>query len=310
MSKVSIIIPAYNAERYLRECVESVLRQDYPDIEIIIVNDGSTDNTAEIAESFGVQVISQPNGGISKARNTGIDAAGGEYIFFLDSDDTVFDGAISHLVSILEENPDCDIAVGLMSDSLSPVKSKNRLTVMEAVDVLRLTMYQKVGNDFSACGKLYRKRLFYGADAPRFTVGRRYEDLEFTPRMYLRARKIAYTDTVVYHYRANEESFIHTWSPSRTDALWAVDSVLAFVSDKCPSLTRAAVSRRFSAYYNIFNCAVVNGEKELADRCFAEVRSMAPRILTDSNTRFKNKVGALVALAGKRLASILAKRSF
>jgi glycosyltransferase involved in cell wall biosynthesis len=109
---VSVVIPCYNSARFLGETIESVLQQTYPRIEIIVVNDGSTDETAKIARSFPVQYIFQENRGISAARNTGILRAQGKYVLFLDHDDRLLPRGVETGVKLLEEHPECTVAVG------------------------------------------------------------------------------------------------------------------------------------------------------------------------------------------------------
>jgi glycosyltransferase involved in cell wall biosynthesis len=109
---VSVVIPCYNSNRYLAETIGSVLAQTYPQIEIIVVDDGSTDETARIARSYPVHYIYQPNRGVSAARNTGILHCQGEYVLFLDHDDRLLPGAVETGVRLLEEHPECALAVG------------------------------------------------------------------------------------------------------------------------------------------------------------------------------------------------------
>ncbi len=109
---VSVVIPCYNSSRYLAEAIESVLLQTYPRIEIIVVDDGSTDETARIARSYPVHYIYQVNRGLSAARNTGILHCEGEYVLFLDHDDRLLPRAVETGVKLLEEHPECALAVG------------------------------------------------------------------------------------------------------------------------------------------------------------------------------------------------------
>lgn len=109
---VSVVIPCYNSARYLGETIESVLLQTYPRIEIIVVDDGSTDETSSIARSYGVNYIYQANRGISAARNTGIIHSQGKYVLFLDHDDRLLPKAVVTGVQLLEEHPECAVAVG------------------------------------------------------------------------------------------------------------------------------------------------------------------------------------------------------
>jgi glycosyltransferase involved in cell wall biosynthesis len=109
---VSVVIPCYNANRYLAESIESALQQTYPRVEIIVVDDGSTDETAQIARSYPVNYIYQANRGLSGARNTGIRHCQGEYIVFLDHDDRLLPRAVEIGVKLLEKHPECALAVG------------------------------------------------------------------------------------------------------------------------------------------------------------------------------------------------------
>jgi glycosyltransferase involved in cell wall biosynthesis len=109
---VSVVIPCYNSARYLGETIESVLAQTYAPFEIIVVNDGSTDTTAEIAQSYPVQYVYQKNGGISAARNAGVAHSQGKYVLFLDHDDRLLPGAMEVQVKVLEERPECAMAIG------------------------------------------------------------------------------------------------------------------------------------------------------------------------------------------------------
>jgi hypothetical protein len=109
---VSVVIPCYNSARYLGETIESVLAQTYAQVEIIVVNDGSTDQTPQIAQSYPVQYVSQTNGGISAARNTGVVHSRGKYVLFLDHDDRLLPTAIEVGVRLLEAQPECAMAVG------------------------------------------------------------------------------------------------------------------------------------------------------------------------------------------------------
>lgn len=118
MPLISVIVPAYNASEFMAECIESILCQTIKDWELILIDDGSTDNTSEIAEQYSslnpskIRVARTANIGVSAARNLGIEMASGRYIAFSDADDTYLPDALARLAAILEERPECDIAVG------------------------------------------------------------------------------------------------------------------------------------------------------------------------------------------------------
>ena len=111
-SLVSIVIPCYNGEAYLKEAIESALAQTYRPIEIIVVDDGSTDRSSEIAQKFPVRYIRQPNRGLTKSRNLGVRKSRGSYVVFLDADDRLKPDAIKTGIRVLSEHPECAMAVG------------------------------------------------------------------------------------------------------------------------------------------------------------------------------------------------------
>lgn len=313
MTMVSIIVPIYNCEKYLNECVKSILGQSFKDIEVVLVDDGSTDSSPAICDDFAakypsvVKVLHQANGGLSRARNAGLQLASGEFIMFVDSDDAIPPRAVEFLHSAFMHNSECGISVGQYSHNANFKFEESKFNLVRPVDAIRQTLYQKAPFHNSSSAKLYRRALF-DSDEP-FAAGRYYEDLEFMPRIYCKAKTIAFSNTIVYYYRKNSASFINTWSSSRTDALWAVDSVVDFVNGNCPEALPAAISRRFSAYFNIFGLSIKYAP-EITDRCWSEIRVMRGAVMSDRHVRLKNKLGACVAFMGKRTAAVLAKLQY
>lgn len=220
MSKISVIIPVYNVEEYLAECLDSVINQTYKNIEIICVNDGSTDNSLKILEEYSkkdnrVQIITQENRGLSEARNSGIKASTGEYIYFIDSDDWIELNALEVLIEkIKKDNADiveCDI---LEHQDLNK-KPKHRNLKLKYKPFVNMKIYAgKVYNwkdikskifDLRAyCwNKLYRTELIKNKI---FFEGRFNEDFLFTIEAFLTANKIVYLRKNLHHYRKRENS--------------------------------------------------------------------------------------------------------
>ena len=210
--KLSIVVPVYNVEAYLKKCVDSLLAQDLPrdEFEIILVDDGSTDSSGAMCDAFAVahgniRVIHQPNKGLSGARNTGIAVATGKYIQFVDSDDYLNPDVLGALVGQMEEQ-DLDIL------------RFNYQNVNEAGEVFEPNKYSKPFVDFSneVCDGVtfLNERLGFACYACQFIVkasilrrdgngfreGIYYEDVEWTPRILLQAERAASTDTIVYNY--------------------------------------------------------------------------------------------------------------
>lgn len=294
---ISIIVPVYNGEATIEECVASISLQTYGNIELIIIDDGSDDNTASIIEmlslrfdNINIKTANTVRRGVSAARNLGIDMAKGEYIAFLDADDTYLPDAMEYLFSQMKVA--VDITVAQFEEF--PL-GEHIITSEEAVEA---TLYQHAGFHESPCAKLFRRTIF--DSGIRFAEGRRYEDMEICPDLYMRAREIAISGRKVYNYTKNPLSFINNWSPGRLDALWAVDSISAKWGHRFPGGCR---HRNFSASFNIFNLACGNGEKLVADRCWERIRQMRLAIISDRRSRTRNRLSAIGSYLGKHLTS-------
>ncbi len=203
---LSVIIPVYNVEEYLVKCVESVLNQTYRYLEVILVNDGSKDGSGRICDELAakdsrIKVIHQENGGLSKARNAGIEAATGEYITFVDSDDWIEADAYEHLLNLMEKyrvklvcggNFDVDGETGEKTLGLTPAKEEV-ITTEEMV--ARMFLWQ--GCDSSACDKIYHRSLL---ETFRYPEGRVCEDVAVTYKIVLSTDRAAMSDRPFYNY--------------------------------------------------------------------------------------------------------------
>lgn len=221
MLKISIIIPVYNVEKYLAECLESVINQSYANIEIICVNDGSTDSSPQILQLYAkkderIRVISQSNHGLSMARNTGIEHATGEYICFLDSDDMLVETAADTVVKALEsalvdvlvfnanliyENEHCKRQYNITEY----FKRKGRYS--EIVSGQEMFVNMMKNNDFciAAC-LLIVKREWLLQKKIKFYPGIIHEDNMFCVQCYLGANTVKYINESLYIYRIRENS--------------------------------------------------------------------------------------------------------
>lgn len=205
--KLSIIIPIYNVEDTLRRCLGSVLGQMDDRMEVIIVDDGSTDTSGQIAEQMTAgrtdcRFIRQANKGLSAARNAGIEAATGEYITFADSDDLVARGTYTALLAVLEEHPAYDILEYPVMEHYGHPTKQHLLTFPDAV-VGSIRDYWLCGGHLHtyACNKLYRRELF--ADI-HFPEGKAFEDAYTYPFLLQRAKVVATTSVGRYYYCHND----------------------------------------------------------------------------------------------------------
>ena len=202
---VSIIIPCYNVEKYLRRCVDSVLTQTYKNLEIILVDDGSPDNSGNICDEYvdkdhRITVIHQENKGLSGARNAGIDIAKGEYLFFLDSDDAIYPDTIFTLYNTaVEKNADLVSSEYIKGVEPNAFKDRSDVKVISG-NGAQVLDYVLQNSSWSAWGKLYRRDL---VGDERFLEGHLYEDFEFVPSMYLKAKTCAHVCRILYFYFVN-----------------------------------------------------------------------------------------------------------
>ena len=226
---ISVIVPVYNVEDYLEECINSILSQTYTNLEILIVNDGSTDNSLEILQKFSqkdsrISIFTKENGGLSSARNYAIDRANGKYFTFIDSDDYIEENYIEYLMESLIDN-EADISI-VNSYHMINGKRKDIINNDGSVSIFSRRgvlekMYSKE-NDFigilqSAQGKLYKKKLFNNI---RYPLGKKYEDAFTTYKLYLNSEKIVYTNIALYAYRIREGSILRSgYSLSNLDVL-------------------------------------------------------------------------------------------
>ena len=220
--KLSIIVPIYNVAPYLRKCVDSLLVQDISDYEIILVDDGSTDDSSAIADELvhafslsplasrlQLRVIHQSNAGLSAARNTGIAAATGDYIMFVDSDDYLQPNTLDALLAQVERD-NLDVLrfryqnVRESGEAFAPYKDMTNYNDYSVIPTDGLTfLNERMGTHCYACQFILRADL---ARQELFTPGIYFEDTDWTPRMLLRAKRVASIDLVVYNYLWREGS--------------------------------------------------------------------------------------------------------
>ena len=218
MEKVSVIIPAYNVERFISECVKSVMDQTYENIEIIIVDDGSTDKTLDVcrqlAEGDGrIKIVDGGHGGVSHARNTGLDNVTGDYIMSVDSDDIIEPEMIGTLYKKLKETDADVVASGLNYVSEEGELLYRRPPVTERVMSGRDALLARDGEAginaviASPCAKLSKSSVYEGK---RYKEGIVYEDLHLMPYLYYDAEKFVIIPYSGYMYRQRNGSIMHT----------------------------------------------------------------------------------------------------
>ena len=209
--KISIIIPVYNVENYLQQCLDSIRNQGYKNIEILVVNDGSTDNSGKIIADYvdldtRIKVINQENGGLSVARNSGIKQATGDYIWFVDGDDWIAEGAIDKLVEKLQEK-DYDLISFSYLEYQEEQKSYSNPKNVQAIEAISGVDFIAQSNHFftSACCFLY-KSVFIHTYNIKFKPNQIHEDDYFNLECFGRVGKICKLPIALYNYRIRANS--------------------------------------------------------------------------------------------------------
>jgi glycosyltransferase involved in cell wall biosynthesis len=199
----SIIIPVYNVEKYLDRCLESVLKQQWKDYEIILVNDGSTDGSEYICKKYAdrnnVILISKENGGLSSARNTGIDNAKGQYVFLLDSDDYIDDNCLSNLAEVIKKNK-ANIYI-IKARSIYEDGEQHDLHPNKPCTVYERNDYLASLSKYNACAPymVYNRQFLLDYDL-KFYDGILHEDELWAPQVLLNAKLICYTNVLAYYH--------------------------------------------------------------------------------------------------------------
>jgi len=238
--KISIIVPVYKVEKYIHKCVDSILNQTFKEFELILVDDGSPDNCGNICDEYvnkdeRVKVIHKENGGLSSARNAGIDIAKGEYIGFVDSDDYIEPDMYEILYKVSKENK-CDI-VSCSSIIHYPnrkvINGGHGIIIHNKEDAMK-TMLEGKLYDEVVWVKLFKKSVIGDI---RFPIGRIYEDTAFTYKVIDRARKVGAIGEAKYNYIKHENSIMsNAIKDIKIDAIIAYEEMYKFMEEKYPEL--------------------------------------------------------------------------
>lgn len=212
MTKVSVIIPVYNVEKYLTRCLQSVCGQTMKDIEIICVNDGSTDRSLQILQEYAqqdgrIKVINQENQGLSVARNVGIDNSVAEYISFIDSDDFIHHNFLEVLYNAIKKtNSDisgCNFQKITKQEGTLSIKSNIKAEI--SANPLKTLLHKKNYIHFNVWNKLYRRDIISNI---RFPIGIYFEDWVFNTIVFDKATRFAWIDQPLYGYRISSDSIM------------------------------------------------------------------------------------------------------
>lgn len=306
-SLVSVIIPVYNVKNYLDKCLKSVVNQTYGKLEIILVDDGSTDGSDTMCDIWKkndsrIKVIHKKNGGLSDARNVGISNAKGEYITFIDSDDFIDKDMIEGLVNGVEKN-ECDIGIcgyyktylnnEYVADSKTDSMLMNRI---EAIDKMNAFGYY----DVSAWGKIFKTNFFKKF---KFPVGKLSEDWFIMYKIFYQAKMVFYDPRPKYHYVQRSGGISKNNPKINYDSIEAANECMKFIKKECPEILENAVIN-----YCIANIAVYNScllYKKDAKEEYINIKKNFKLLMFSDNLAYKKKLQFLVFIKFNKIYNMI-----
>lgn len=302
---VSVIVPIYNIEAYVGRCVDSLLEQTYRNLELFLVDDGSTDGSGPLCDRYAAQdarvrVLHKQNGGLSDARNAALDVAQGEYIVFVDGDDWVSPYYVEHLFLALQK-AGTEVAISCFAETFegqtaaAPVRELQGYEALRQTEWLERMLYQN-GIECSAWGKLYSRKVLENL---RYPVGKLYEDIPVTYAVLKRANGAAYIRNVDYYYFQRTDSIQNVaFNPRKLDGVTHCRAMMEDVQKNFPELGRAAECRYLSTVCNIlFQIRDKEHESE-RKQLWSEVLRCRADVVRDPNARKKARLAALLSYGG------------
>lgn len=260
--RISVIVPVYNVEDYLQKCIDSILNQTYKNIEIILVDDGSTDNCPDICDKNAksdkrIVVMHKKNGGLSDARNVGLSICSGEYITFVDSDDTLSSDFIENLYSAIRKH-----GVNISIAPYTIVSGEKEITchnnkkdeVLDKKEAIKRMLLDD-GFTVSACSKMYKIDLFSDVKYPK---GKIFEDTATTYKLLLKCDKIAYIQNGTYYYYKRDNSIINSkFNKNQLQFITNTDEMGKKILEKYPDLKNAVESKKIDSRFSILRRMVL-----------------------------------------------------
>ena len=302
---ISIVIPVFNVDKYLSTCLQSVLAQTYPCFEVVLVDDGSTDNSGKLCDDYAmkdsrVHAFHKLNGGLSDARNYGVQQASADLISFIDSDDFVSADYLSYLYDLMIRfgaDMSCAGNVEVTNAQIGLVKYKIQAQekLCGTEDAIKELCYGSVG----AWARLYRKKDLILHPYP---YGRLHEDLATTCKLVGECKKIAFSNKPIYFRLQHRESITHQKiSDRRFDLFLSAEDQLAYVSEAFPEAVRAAKSRCAMAAVELLSQASVFGDKNERfhfERIQEYEKKYVSCVIQDPNVKLWTKISCIFIIWG------------
>mgnify|MGYP004640934595 CR=1 FL=1 len=311
-SLVSVIIPVYNVKNYLDKCLKSVVNQTYGKLEIILVDDGSTDGSDTMCDIWKkndsrIKVIHKKNGGLSDARNVGISNAKGEYITFIDSDDFIENDMIEELLFGVKNN-NCDIGIcgyykTYLNEEYIADSGKNNMIMnrIDAIDKMNSLGYY----DVSAWGKIFKTEIF---NKITFPVGKLSEDWFIMYKLFYRAEKIYYNPKPKYHYVQRSGGISKNNPKINYDSIEAATECMQFIEKNCPEIIENAIINYCIANIAVFNSCVLYDRDSQSE--YNAINNNFRVLMFTKNMSFKKKMQFFIFVKFNKLYKCIYKIYF
>lgn len=307
---ISIIISIYNLDHLIENCINSVIQQRYNNLEIILVDDGSKDNSLKICQEYAkkdprIKVIHKDNGGPSSARNAGLDVALGKFITFIDGDDIVSPDYIFHLYNLLIDNHAdlsiCDFVTFSNREELESIyKNINagieKVYTMNQHEALEAFLYQRYFPTSNCCRMYYRNIL----EKERFPEGNCADDIATNHKFIMKAHKVVYSTKKLYYYFQYQNSIVHSWLLQREyDCEKSSRKMYEEIKKTYPDLEEAAISKLFSCNIQILSniplSQIYTKEHQII---LNNIRKFRKKVLSNSDARLVNRISAAASYIG------------
>lgn len=297
---ISIIVPVYNVEKYIDRCVKSIIKQKYENIEIILVNDGSTDNSGYLCDKWKdidkrIQVIHKKNGGLSDARNAGLNICSGKFVGFVDSDDWIDSNMYQEMYKLIKQYKSdiCMCRIEKTENTRKIITREFNYTkepyLFNKEEALEELFKDKI--DVSSCSKLYNVELF---KETQFPFGKTNEDFAILYKLFLKSQKIVYTKQVFYYYIERENSITTSvFNKQQFDKYYNCLSMLEYIKNNAPSMLSLAKHYTWYQGFCLLKTLYLNKLDGLYIKECKSLQKMLTRnilnILFSRNLSFKEK---------------------
>lgn len=310
---ITVIVPVYNVEKYLNKCVDSIINQTYQNLEIILVDDGSTDRSGTICDAYATKdsrivVIHKENGGLSDARNAALDITKGEYITLVDSDDSVTDDYVAYMYFLLIENK-ADISVcelkKIYSDADVLDVCQDNVEILSGCEALEHLLYQRKVAPCAVC-KLYRREFF---EEIRYPKGMHYEDLATIYKVLHKCDKIVLGKEQKYYYYQRSNSIMNdTFNPKKMHRIHVANELKKYVDKYYPQLQDATSARCFLAGLQVFREIPSNGKYvQYSSQAWEQIVTYRRSVVKNKKAKVATRIMALSSYMGRGVLVLLGK---